>query len=836
MLQFLYKSSVRFPRFVIALVIAITVFLVIQLPKLHWETDARVYLPKGHPAIIYDEQVDELFGVKDAVIIGIVNDEKGIFNPQTLQRIARVTEKIAALPGVIANRTIDVASLSTATVFVGTDTELSAERVMAQVPETTRDIEQLKKKVYENRDLLIGNVVSEDGKAAMIRAKLKEGQANRYMTYFQIKAILDAEQGKHQNWWQGGDWGGDTGKGNDRKQGWSGQQPQSGVQQQGGWSGGVDDGTAAEIVKNADQFYIAGRPVIEVTSGLDALDDMKVMVPLLVIVMMVVLFIIFKTLRGVLLPLFVMTAGIIWTMGAMALLNVPLYTISTMLPVILVAVGIGDAVHFLSHYYDNVLKDPHRPGGDIVLEVTSQLGPPLLITSLTTAIGFLSLLFAEMPPFRIFGLFTVIGIMFCWFISATFMSAVLTIMKPKVGNYLAKRRAMRAYSEQGFITRWLVIMTNAIVEKRNATAIGILVVLVVTAWGCSSLYVDSSWMSDFRKDSEVALSNKMLNEKFDGTIFLNVVIEGHEPGALKNPEVLRKIEALQDRIEKLPFVGDSLSIVDYLKSLNKNLHAGDIQYDALPESQRQIGEYLYLLSLSGRPEQLDEVIDYDYRVTNVSFSVKTDHTRDLRTIINGVNDFVGREFKDINVDANLAGSANNSFIWANLLIQSQTAAILWSKAGIFLLAALLFRSFVAGLYTIIPVSVTTLVIAGIAGFLAIPLDVSTALAAGVAIGVGVDYAIHYIFRYRLERKSTSNDREALEATVRSVGKTILFNAVIVTLGFMVLLASQFPPHVKLGGFVAAYMVLSCLVALVILPVLISIFQPKAFREPSVSAR
>jgi hypothetical protein len=346
-----------------------------------------------------------------------------------------------------------------------------------------------------------------------------------------------------------------------------------------------------------------------------------------------------------------------------------------MLPVILVAVGIGDAVHFLSHYYDNVLKDPHRPGGDIVLEVTSQLGPPLLITSLTTAIGFLSLLFAEMPPFRIFGLFTVIGIMFCWFISATFMSAVLTIMKPKVGNYLAKRRAMRAYSEQGFITRWLVIMTNAIVEKRNATAIGILVVLVVTAWGCSSLYVDSSWMSDFRKDSEVALSNKMLNEKFDGTIFLNVVIEGHEPGALKNPEVLRKIEALQDRIEKLPFVGDSLSIVDYLKSLNKNLHAGDIQYDALPESQRQIGEYLYLLSLSGRPEQLDEVIDYDYRVTNVSFSVKTDHTRDLRTIINGVHEFVDREFKDINVDANLAGSANNSFIWANLLIQSQTAAM-----------------------------------------------------------------------------------------------------------------------------------------------------------------
>jgi len=375
MLRKLYATIVRFPKVSLATVVLVTVFFASQLHKLRWETDARVYLPKGHPAIIYDEKIDEVFGVKDAVIIGIVND-KGIFNPSTLARIKRMTEKVAALPGVIANRAIDVVSLSTASYFVGTDTEMGSKRLMVDAPTDAQEIEQIKKSVYDNADLFVGNIVSADGKAAMIRARLKEGITNRYKTYFQIKGIVGAEMGGG-----GGGGGWSSGGGNWGKEG--------GWQQQGQWSATQGGWTAQ--ADNGDRFYLAGRPVIEVTSGLNALQDMRIMVPMLILAMAIVLFVIFRTLRGVLLPLFVMAAAIIWTMGAMAVLDVPLYTISTMLPVILVAVGIGDGVHLMSHYYDNVLSDPYRDSKKIVLEVTQSLGPPLIITSVTTAIGFLSL-------------------------------------------------------------------------------------------------------------------------------------------------------------------------------------------------------------------------------------------------------------------------------------------------------------------------------------------------------------------------------------------------------------------------------------------------------------
>lgn len=820
MLTKLYSTVTYFPKSVILVVVALTIFFALQLPNLRWETDARVYLPKGHPAILYDEKVDEVFGVKDSVIIGIVNDNdrEGIFNPNTLARIASVTEKISVLPGVIASRTIDVASLSTATIFTGTETELSTQRLMETVPADSEGIERLKKLVYGNQDLFVGNIVSADGKAAMIRAKLREGIANRYQTYWQIKGIIAQEQG-------GGSWGG-AGGGN-----WSqGKWPQgdgAGGQwpQQGGWqqkAGSAKGDAAAD--NNGDTFYMAGRPVIEVSSGMYAMQDMKVMIPMLIFAIMAVLFLVFRTVRGVILPLLAMVTGIIWTMGTMAFLDVPMYTISTMLPVILVAVAIGNAVHLLSNYYDNVFSDPYRDSKIIVSQVLSELGPPLITTSLTTAIGFLSLWFSEMPPFKIFGLFTVLGILYCWLLSVTFLPALLCQMKPKVGSYLAKKRAMRVHAEQDRMTRTLVGWGEIALGSGKAVTLVVAVLAALSVYGATRLFVDSSWMSDFKKDSEVAVANDMLNKKFDGTLLLNVVVEGKQKDAIKSLEVLKKIEALQNRIERLPYVGDSLSVVDYLKSMNKTLHADAPQYNVLPASQAEVAEDLFLFAISGQPEVLSEVLDYDYRQANVVFFIKTDHTGDLKVIIDGVNDFVGKEMRGLDVKVNLAGSANNSYIWADLLIKGQSLAIVLSKLGIFLLAALLFRSVGLGLVTIIPVTLSTLLIAGYAGFAGIPIDVSTMLAAGVAIGVGVDYAIHYIFRYRRELRKGGDHREATLGTLRSVGKTIVFNAMIVTVGFLVLFFSQFPPNQKLGYFVAAYMGVSCLAALATLPVIFSWFK------------
>lgn len=880
MLKQFHINLIRTPWLIIILTLGLTVYFAMQLKNLRWETDARVYMPPGHPAIIYDKKIEDVFGSKDPLIITIVNDEQSIFNPESLARIARITEKVAALPGVVANRLIDVASLSTASYFVGDEDAMGTRRLMPVVPATEADIAALRQRVFENADLFVGNLISQDGKAAMIRVKLKEGAAHRYQSFFAIKSIIAQETG---DWsamsWPGGG-GGSWEQGKDsawnsspnnapsdaasetgKSQGatsWP-QKPESnpaaaasttwpatapsvsnsnapagGAQT---WSGSTawpnKDGasaagtTAATQAPVKDKFYLAGRPVIEVTSGLEAKSDLNKMIPVLFAVVALMLFIVFRSWAGVVLPLFVMAASIIWTLGSMAALDVPLYTISTMLPVILVAVGIGDAIHLVSHYYDHVLADPHRDGKLIVRELVAELGAPLLTTSVTTAIGFLTLWFAEMPPFKVFGLFTMLGIFYAWLLSVTFIPAVLMKLRPRVSSYLERRKNQRVFGEESKWVRTLVIMGGAIIRKRIPVALAAAGIGVAGAVGALYLYVDSSWLSDFRSDSELAIANNLINDRFDGTLTLNVVIDGGKVDAIKSPALLAAVQDLQTYAEKLPYVGDTLSIVDYLKSMNKNLHAGNAEYDVLPSDGAQIGEYLFLFSVSGRPEELDEVVDFDYREANVSVQIRTDHTRELRAILDGLREFADQRFSSLGAQVNFAGSGNNSYVWADLLISSQTQSILLSKLGILLLATLMFRSLRLGLYVIVPVTFTTLVIAGICGALGIPLDVSTALAAGVAIGVGVDYAVHYIFRYLRERQAGVAHIDATQATLRAVGKTIVFSAAVVTAGFTVLLFSNFPPHVKLGVFVAAYMVISCVAALVMLPVMFSLVRNDA---------
>lgn len=826
MLKPLYGWVVRFPKITLAVIALITLALASQLTKLRWETDARVYLPKGHAAILYDERVDEVFGVKDSIIVGIVNEQEGIFNPTTLARIARLTEKIAALEGVVAQRTLDVASLSTAQVFVGDEVSLQAQRLMPKPPTSASDIAALRKVIYDNPDLFVGNLVSRDGKAAMIRAKIKEGIQHRYMTYFQIKALLATEEGKPSSWWPGG--GGDWNKSASTQGAPASKWPAQG--QEKSWpSADTPPPAAGAQLALQDKFYLAGRPVIEVTSGQLAQQDMQLMIPLLLAMIIIMLFAVFRTGRGVVLPLFVMGAGIVWTMGSMAALDVPLYTISTMLPVILVAVGIGNGIHLLSHYYDTALRDLHRPAADIVREVMGQLGPPLMTTSMTTAAGFLSLLAAEMPPFRTFGVFTVVGVVYCWLISVTFIPAMLTLMKPKVGGYLEKRRALRVHTETDGVTRTLVRAGEMMIRHRHAMLAGVLILSLISIFGVTRLYVDSSWMSDFPADSEVAQATQMLNNKFNGTTFLHVVVEGASPDALKSLPLLHKMEALQNYAKTLPHVGGALSVVDFLRSLNKTLHAGDARFETLPATQSEVGEYLYLLAVGGQPELLREVVDSGYRQAVISLAIKTDHTEDLKRVIDAVQAYAQREIVPLGVKVNLAGSANNSYIWATLLIDSQALSIILSKLTIFLLAALLFKSLRAGLLTVVPVTVTTLLIAGAAGLLGIAVDVSTTLAAGVAIGVGVDYAIHYLFKYRQE--AGRGHLAATQETLRTVGRTVVFNAVVVAIGFMTLFFSAFPPNQKLGYFVAAYMLVSCLSAVLLLPVILSYFKSSRVREP-----
>ena len=259
--------------------------------------------------------------------------------------------------------------------------------------------------------------------------------------------------------------------------------------------------------------------------------------------------------------------------------------------------------------------------------------------------------------------------------------------------------------------------------------------------------------------------------------------------------------------------------------MNQVMNEGKKEFKVVPDAQNLVAQYLFLYSMSGEPGDFDEYVDYDYRLANAIFFLKTDNTLVLERVEKKVLDFLSaqKELKD--TKTNLAGTSHLTLAWTDTLITGQIWSMISSVLAVFLITALMFRSLVAGLINIVPISGAMLMNFGILGLLGESADVGTALSSGIIIGIGIDYTIHFLARYRL---AVGRKREPIIATINTMvtsGRAITYNALTVIAGFMVLFASDFSPSWRMGVLVAMGMVTSFLMAMTLLPALLNLIKP-----------
>ncbi|MFC1853366.1 RND family transporter [candidate division CSSED10-310 bacterium] len=769
-----FTQLIRFPKSILLTILAITFFFGSQLKHIRMETDAESMIPQRHPAIIFNDKVEEIFDLKDAIIIGVVNEQPaGIFNAHTLELVKKLTEEIALLDGVVAVTDDDVVSLATLDHIVGTASGFDVSPYMEDIPQTKEDLALLKEKLYDS-GMYIGGIVSQDGTATAIFAELESGLKNRAAVYKNIKDII----------------------------------------------------SNADYQTGPEKVYLAGRPVLEVTFGEYMSEDMRQMMPLVNIVIILVLFLTFRTILGVILPLIVVIGSVIWSLGTMSLCGIPLFTISTQMPIILMAVGTAYGIHILNKYYQELDRHPQGDRRVLILETMREKWKPVVMTALTTVVGFLSLVTAYMVPIRYFGIFTSVGVLAAMIISLTLIPASLMLFPGKKRKGLPQSTAAGSGGNR-WSEKMLGTMGGFIYDQRKMISLMTAVIIVVSLVGIFTISTNSSWIENIKHSSEVYISNQVMNEKFDGTISLYVIVEGKTAGVVKSPQVLMKIDALQQDVEQLKHVGGSRSIAEYLKRMNRVMNEDKKEFEKVPQTQELAAQYLLMYSMSGDPEDFNDVVDYDYRLANIWIQVKSDYTKDLEAVINRVETFAKTHFQDQPVAVKLAGRAYTSFIWVDLLVRGQMNSIIFSIVTVFLITALMFRSVVAGIFNIIPISAAMLLNFGMMGLLGLPLDVSTALSSGIIIGVGIDYTIHFLSKYHWEMNKGQDERRTSIITMQTTGRAIIFNAIAVISGFLVLYSSNFPSNRHLGGLVSVNMFTSALAAITILPALL-IFTKPAF--------
>ncbi|RME29859.1 MAG: RND family transporter [Deltaproteobacteria bacterium] len=589
------------------------------------------------------------------------------------------------------------------------------------------------------------------------------------------------------------------------------------------------------------QIHVTGRAAATYWARILMGRDMGMLTGIALVVMILLLAGLFRSWRGVVLPLVIVSAAVLWSLGLMGYLGVPLSHSTEVLPILLIAMGVADSIHILKTYY--ALGREGGPVENTVARTMTELNRPVVLTSVTTAAGFLALNTSGIESIMTLGLFTAFGIMVALLFSVAFMPAALSLLGPPAsgrkkgsGRFVALERVAEGYAR---------LLTG----HRKKVLLFILVVVLAAGWGATSVPVEMSNLDNFPKGHRFRLDTEAVNRYFPALSTLMVIIEGGKPDAVKDPKILHAMEELEDFLRRQPHVGAVQSVTALVKQMHRVLHGDVPEQYRLPrdieieqekitgedgsvrvrrfevQGRQLVAQYFQLLEMSGKPDELSHMVTYDYSTARINVMLDTDRSSLLDPLTKKVREFLSRELGTLK--AELTGMSELIRAVNRMVITGQGWSILTSLVLVWLVTSALFRSVVLGAFATLPLFFSLFLNFGVMGLGGIALNVMTMATSSVAVGVGIDYAIHFIHRFQMERTRPSGWEEATIRSMRTSGVAVSLNALVVAAGFGVLMASSFGGVAQMGLLIALTMITSAFGALTVLPVLFVSLRPRA---------
>ena len=356
--------------------------------------------------------------------------------------------------------------------------------------------------------------------------------------------------------------------------------------------------------------------------------------------------------------------------------------------------------------------------------------------------------------------------------------------------------------------------------------LGAIIIFFISLAGIFLVEVDSNMVDFFPEKHPLKISSNLINENFGGYQNINVLVNGD----IKSPEILKNLDYYENELKNVKGVGNTLSIASLVKEMSKALNdKGDSYYDKIPDSREAVAQYFELYSMSGDPEDFEQIVDFDYRNTLLSVRINDGSNRTLKKVLNEI-EILTQNDENVKI---IGGEGLVVVELTDAITKGQLTSLILAIIVIALIIMIIFRSVSAGLISSIPLVLALALLFGLMGYFGIKLDTATAMLSSIMIGVGVDYTIHFLWRYKEERANGLAYKDAVVKTLTTTGRGITFNAVSVIVGFSALFISVFLP-VKFFGFLIVVSIFACLVgALIIVPAMVLIIKPK-FLEPKFS--
>lgn len=567
--------------------------------------------------------------------------------------------------------------------------------------------------------------------------------------------------------------------------------------------------------KGEEQFYIAGDPVARDTFGEEMFKQMALFSPLAGLIMLVALFLMFGNLPLVFSILAVAMMSVTWSMGLLIGLGFPVHIMSSMIPVFLMAIS-TDSIHIFNEFYFrfNEVNDKKKA----VIDTIDAVGAPVRYTALATALGFAVLAIGGIIPVRVFGLFVAFGTMAIRLMSFTFLPAVMVLQKEEELTRAARRDTL----EHG-ASAWLGQLGRFAIRRRKTLLVSGLVLAFLAFVGTTKIHVNNNMVNWFKSGSELRTADRVMNANLGGTSLGYVVAKGASEGAIIEPANLNHLEKLQKELQTLPVVGKTSSIVDLVKRMHQVMNQNNPEYHRLPEDKKVTAQYLFMFGMAAKPATLNNLVDYPYQEANLFVQLKTWDAAAMQAVIDKLEHFQ-KENPGSQLTFQPAGTAYFNLVWNNEVLNDVVRMFAVALVLVFLILSLNFRSFKWGLASYVPLVFTILLIYGFIGWLGKDFDMPVSVLSTLSLGMAVDFAIHFVKRFKQRLTENPNLEEALVWTVERPGKGILRNALLFSLAFSVMIFAHLTPYITVGIFIAALMTVSAFLTLTCLPALIMTFR------------
>lgn len=740
----LSRAIIKFRYIIIGIFIVLTVFLGYQIKDIKINSDVISSLPDDDPHASLLKKIGEQFGGNKIGMV--ILETENVFTTEVLQHVRMITDTLKEFEGISS-----VTSLTNIIDIKNGEDGLEVGKLVDDyyLPETPEELAALKETAL-SKEMYRGVIVSSDGTATVI-----------------IFSLLD----------------------------------QANVEE-----------VARNVIEKTQSFnlpetiYYAGAPMM-VTAISDLISkDLIKLIPISFLVIALVLFLGFRSKRGVILPLLTAGIAVIWTIGAMALGGYEMTMISNNIPILLLAIGTAYTIHVLNRINEAKEKDIKQ----VIIKAMTHVFVPVVLAAVTTMIGFISFIFGSyLTMIMDFGIFTALGTFFALILSLIFVPAIASLLP------LVKRNETNAKISRSYLTEYFLIPLKNLLFRHPKYILTSWGVLILISLGGTFLIKRNVNIQDYFKEGNPArVADQIMEEKFGGSKPIFILFKGD----MQSPEVLQTMIRAEEYMKKSPDILTTQSIADLISQISEGLGEGR----AIPDERDKIEQMWFLIDGN---EMLDRLVSSDLSEGVIISKFISPENKAKKQFREYMQKFIDENSTE-ECQISMTGMPFIDLTMNDSLIKSQIGSLTIAVIFAVIIVGWILRSFMKGVYATIPIIAAIIILFGVMGFSGIPLNIATVLVASVVLGIGIDYSIHVISNFNYWIKSGHDITHALEDTIMISGKAIAINVISVTAGFLVLLYSEMVPLQYFGFLIGLSMISSSLAAMTLLPVILILINRK----------